>query len=507
MTNENPFQTAKSSKRFLKIGIWGDSGTGKTNFALQAPKVCVIDTEGGTRAFEGMFPFSVIRSQNYLDLLNALTYLENEKHGFDTLVIDPGTVVYEVIQESRAVLKGRVQSGSAGDFDPVDWRHIKSIYKRIMIRIGNLSMNVIMTFREKELTDFSDMKNPKKLGPAMEGEKSSKYYFDVFGRMIKVKDKEGAKHIFQVEKARGVYSPLDGQKILIPETGAWEKVYNLAMKLVHEDKKLEGKGTSQALAGEQAPEEIADKAMETRQPPALPKPKPGSKEIIPEPEPTPADADPAFLMDRDNIDPIANENDYRDTHPTIVGQHESTVPNAPPPLSPEETERKAVGAEFKKVIPDQRERLKLMEIALSFEGLEMPEDPKELVALPFDIYKRAVQWCMDAHEDDTFRKTERVDEWWGLLLKIRKIFRNNPSLDSAKCYTDFMNQDCFTDDGRAEAAKKWNLLGVEGLIMFYDYMVEIEKMMPSTPSAVKPTPAPSPISAPKPKPVPRPKKV
>ena len=41
----------------LKIMVWGESGSGKSRFALSAPNPIVIDLEGSTRLYASEFDF------------------------------------------------------------------------------------------------------------------------------------------------------------------------------------------------------------------------------------------------------------------------------------------------------------------------------------------------------------------------------------------------------------------------------------------------------------------
>ena len=50
---KNPFKPAEATARFLKILLFGLSGTGKTIAALSFPGVAVVDAEGGTTLYRG----------------------------------------------------------------------------------------------------------------------------------------------------------------------------------------------------------------------------------------------------------------------------------------------------------------------------------------------------------------------------------------------------------------------------------------------------------------------
>jgi len=229
MTEHNPFKPAEPTKLYLKLGIYGATGTGKTNLALSAcdlGKVCVIDAEGGTTAWRGIYKFDVINTTSYWDAQKALDYIESGESDYDTVVYDPATILYESIIEARVRFVGKIKGeGDAGQIRVADWGHIKRIYKWLMKRFVNLPMNVIVTFREKEKISYKDPDNPQYLGLTFDGEKASDYWFDVWGRMIIHPD---GRRIMEVKRGRGIWKKLTGEKIVIPETGGFKKLLEFA---------------------------------------------------------------------------------------------------------------------------------------------------------------------------------------------------------------------------------------------------------------------------------------
>jgi len=218
---KDPFRKSEPKRTYLKIGIFGDTGTGKTIFALSAPNLAIVDAEASTTPYEKEFDFHVINSQSYKDLEEALTFLESGKHDFLTIAYDPATVLYESIIEARARFRKKGQrEGDAGQMDISDWGHIKRIYKQLMVRLVNLPMNVILTFREKDKIDFKDVNNPVHLGASFDGEKSTPYYVDIWGRLVK---DSKSNRVLKVIKSR--YGKLQDKKILIPQTGGFDKIF------------------------------------------------------------------------------------------------------------------------------------------------------------------------------------------------------------------------------------------------------------------------------------------
>lgn len=152
----------------LVIGIAGVSGSGKTYTALELAlglaggdpdKVGFIDTEnkrGSLYAdkFPGFLigdlyaPFSPAR---YIEAI-----LEFQKAGVEVLVIDSATHEWEGVGgcEEIAAKGGNVNG----------WKIAKQQHKMFMNTLLQCNMHVIMCFRAREKVDFTDSRNPVKLG-------------------------------------------------------------------------------------------------------------------------------------------------------------------------------------------------------------------------------------------------------------------------------------------------------------------------------------------------------
>ena len=94
----NPFMKEDNKLARVKALISGDTGSGKTSIALNFPKVCVLDTERGTTAYAGKKDFEVLHTTSYEAMSRAVDYLLKNDHGYETLVIDPITVLWESLQ-------------------------------------------------------------------------------------------------------------------------------------------------------------------------------------------------------------------------------------------------------------------------------------------------------------------------------------------------------------------------------------------------------------------------
>lgn len=195
----NPFTPAQQIDPKGKGLFFGATDSGKTYAALSAPgKIAVIDTEGGTAFYAGrksLSDFDVLPTKSYADAMAALDFLEGGKHEYKTLVIDPVTIIYGVLQEAalirRAEMNRKRGRGATtvdeADLEQMDWQRIKRSYTRLMTRLVNLDMHVIVTAREKE----ESVRDPKtgqfeKTGVYLpDAEKGTAYWFDMVVRMVK----------------------------------------------------------------------------------------------------------------------------------------------------------------------------------------------------------------------------------------------------------------------------------------------------------------------------------
>jgi hypothetical protein len=199
-------------KKALKILLFGDSGTGKTHFALQASpgKTLIFDAEGGTDLFEGRKGFNFdywtdddgLKTSSVRELNKAIDFLETDegRKTYDTFIIDPISDIYDNLQAQRIEYKeerarekaekfGReyVEKNEAelDSFNMKDWGDIKRIYKNFMLRLKNLPQNIILIAREKEISETKPNGDVVKTGEyTYEAEKNTKYAVDFAVRLI-----------------------------------------------------------------------------------------------------------------------------------------------------------------------------------------------------------------------------------------------------------------------------------------------------------------------------------
>jgi hypothetical protein len=189
--------------------------------SLSFPGVAIVDTEGGTDFYqgrEGVAPFMVLPEKDVTKVMEALNWVEQDRgQTVQTLVIDPITVLWSVLQEAglqAAQNRARRNNRSADDVSLTqkDWGVIKREWNRLMTRLVNLPCNVIITAREKDIVEQRGTEMIT-IGKKGDTEKSTPYMADVTVRMTVIKGKDGTmRRVGIIEKDRTGFFKL-GQEI------------------------------------------------------------------------------------------------------------------------------------------------------------------------------------------------------------------------------------------------------------------------------------------------------
>lgn len=184
--DDSPFEPAPQTRRRLKLFLWGDTGTGKTCLALQFPRPVVIDLEAGTEHYGGRIAFDRLRDCTSADKIHAaVDWLATHQHRYATLVVDPFTVYWEMLQHKWGDIflrrnRGKGYKHEFYQLQPADWVQIKAELKTFIRALIALDMNVIVTAREK--TRYAPGELMRAIGETFDGEKSLPYLFDAIVR-------------------------------------------------------------------------------------------------------------------------------------------------------------------------------------------------------------------------------------------------------------------------------------------------------------------------------------
>ena len=204
-------------KKKAKVLVYGEPGSGKTAFALSWPQAVVLDLEGGTDLYApglklhwgAIPPYTVIRTKNPDELVRAINWLRDDAgKTYQTVVIDPVTVLWMILQdvgqnaaETRAQKYGRAVDDVL--LTPRDWGRIKGIYRRAMVDLVNLPVNVVMTAHQADIMesrkDQRGNETQVKVGEKPDAEKKTGYWPDIVVKM----SGENGRFFGLVEKVRG----------------------------------------------------------------------------------------------------------------------------------------------------------------------------------------------------------------------------------------------------------------------------------------------------------------
>lgn len=155
----------------LKIMVWGESGSGKSRFALSAPAPLVIDLEGSTRLYANEFDFwkaEVDKTNPQAGNPGSLTInllkeiLEGKYPDRKTLIIDPVTDLLDCIEDVSAKKYEEMIGKKVTELNAVQktkwYAYRRETARNILNQLKDIPMNLILVARAKNLWDTKDGK-------------------------------------------------------------------------------------------------------------------------------------------------------------------------------------------------------------------------------------------------------------------------------------------------------------------------------------------------------------
>ena len=227
------FRPPERISRKIKMLIYGKSGTGKTWYALEAPKpLAIIDLEGGSSIYHSKAAdfggFDRLSTASIKDIDAAVKSLECDTH-YQSIVIDPITIYYELLQEAYQEKRIKKSGNDDAPLAMKDWGDIKRRYKSLMTRLINIDKNMILIAREKELTQEIGGQHTV-IGSKEDAEKSTTYLPDVVLQFEILKKKR----MCRVIKDRTSQHET-GSVIEIPKFSSWNVIVGKIENTIRSD--------------------------------------------------------------------------------------------------------------------------------------------------------------------------------------------------------------------------------------------------------------------------------
>lgn len=190
---QSPFTKATKASAWVKLFVYGVSGTGKTLAGLWLPKpIAVIDNESGTSHYWKK-DFDVSRPKTLIETKNLIWYLIKDKY-YKTIMLDSITTYYKDLQTHWSDIfiernpDSKQNKEEFYDFGPREWNIINSEYIRMIKHLLNTKKNVVVTARETDQLKriAGQFVN---VGIKPEAGKGTKYYFDTVLHLTKEDNK------------------------------------------------------------------------------------------------------------------------------------------------------------------------------------------------------------------------------------------------------------------------------------------------------------------------------
>lgn len=191
------FRKAEAEQAFLKMGIYGPTGSGKTFTSLliaegladvSGKRVAFIDTEHGTDFYRkeiseraihpAEFDFDCVDTKSLGQAVSELEGLDSVAHG--VVVIDSITHLWEAAIEGHSG-----PTTSAGTIPFHAWGAIKRPYKRLIQLLLNGKFHVIIVGRQKNIFGEDETGETKLQGVTMKAEGETPYEPHILMRMIR----------------------------------------------------------------------------------------------------------------------------------------------------------------------------------------------------------------------------------------------------------------------------------------------------------------------------------
>lgn len=199
------FRKAKAGQAYLKVGMYGMPGSGKTFTSLliaeglakaTGKRIAYVDTERGTdfycQAVEGRpvhpeaFDFDALYTKSLTEVISSCKALKPDE--YSVIVIDSVTHLWEA---AKLAYTG---SRTRADTIPIyAWQKIKKPYKDLMAWLINAPFHVFILGRQaNEMEEDETTGETRTVGVKMSAEKETPYEPHLCVRMEAIRSRKGA---------------------------------------------------------------------------------------------------------------------------------------------------------------------------------------------------------------------------------------------------------------------------------------------------------------------------
>ncbi len=235
------FRKAEASKKGLKVLAYGDSGVGKTTFALTFPQIAAIDSETGMSHYENNPNLVFISNTNSAyDVEDAIVEIEDSYLSeIKTFLIDSETKVYDNMQVSAMEVEEKRAKRKGGEIEDSTvsvrgWGRIKLINKRLQnlkISLSSKGINIVSIAQVEDVKEKRG-ENFVKVGEKPNMAKGVQFDYDIVLKLFTEKTSGGNDEVYKavVEKDRtSVFKK--GDIIENPSFDYWKDYYENNNKL------------------------------------------------------------------------------------------------------------------------------------------------------------------------------------------------------------------------------------------------------------------------------------
>lgn len=223
-----------------KVLVMGETGVGKSVFALSFPKAYALDSEAGLSHYEnGVFGanlLGVANTADFNDLSDAIDEIgdmvEEDEGAVGTLIIDSETKIYNnltdsalTVEEKKARKAGRDVMDSAVSMR--GWGRVKAVAQRLSALKIDLSAKGVNIISVSQIDDIKvkNGDNFVKVGEKPVMQKGSEYDYDIVIKLFTEKDATGKTYYKgEIRKDRTGVTQV-GQIIDNPSYNVWREYY------------------------------------------------------------------------------------------------------------------------------------------------------------------------------------------------------------------------------------------------------------------------------------------